>query len=252
MLAQGACVSALVMRSVAFPMPWLDAVVPPRKGRRPPRPIRSSSRPVRPSGSTPMKSHDSRTRRLRPVPSAPSTIAVGCLQVDGVIGLLCVAARPTVQTFNAFNSSIARAMFTTSTTGTWAMAPADAFAATASSAAARRGLTDDAVRAGGIDGTDDCADVVRILDAVEHDEQRWTGHAAHELVQADRAPASAPRRFPGARRCRWRGRAPRYRRDRLAPGATRPASRPAAACRPAGRRPSRARRGRPSRLRAPG
>ena len=39
----------------------------------------------------------------------------------------------------------------------------------------RRGvarLPHDAVRAGGIDGPQDRADVVRILDAVEHDDQR--------------------------------------------------------------------------------
>ena len=39
----------------------------------------------------------------------------------------------------------------------------------------RRGvprLPDDAVRAGGIDGAQNRADVVRILDAVEHDDQR--------------------------------------------------------------------------------
>ena len=45
-------------------------------------------------------------------------------------------------------------------------------AATPSSARGMARLPHDAVRAGRVDGPQDRADVVRILDAVEHDEQR--------------------------------------------------------------------------------
>ena len=74
-------------------------------------------------------------------------------------------------------------MLTTSAILTCATAPADAFAAaprappSAASAPRRR-------RAGRIGGSKDRAEVVRILDAVEHDDQRRTSGAAHQFVEA--------------------------------------------------------------------
>ena len=72
----------------------------------------------------------------------------------------------------SFSSSTARAIFTTSAIFTCASAPADAFPAARAERRRMPGLTNHAVRAGRVDAAKDRAEVVRILDAVEHDEQR--------------------------------------------------------------------------------
>ena len=77
-------------------------------------------------------------------------------------------------------------MLTTSAIFTWDTAPADAFAAAPPSGAARRDLAHDAVGARGVDASQDRADVVRILDAVEHDDERRPGRPGHEIGDADR------------------------------------------------------------------
>ncbi len=91
-----------------------------------------------PMGMDTRRSHDSRTSLRIPLPSAPSTMAEG--DVQSIDSYDCVAspARPTTQTFCCLSSSIARAMLTTSATGTCETAPAEALAATVSSAAAWR------------------------------------------------------------------------------------------------------------------
>ena len=78
---------------------------------------------------------------------------------------------------------------------------AEAFAAAPSSAAARRVWRTRPVPPTRIHAADDGADVVRILDAVEHHEQRRPGRLAQE-VRHLRAHAAPPRRppRPGARR----------------------------------------------------
>jgi hypothetical protein len=43
-------------------------------------------------------------------------------------------------------------------------------------------LTDDAVRARGVDGPDDRADVVRIFNAVEHDDERRPFRTGNEIL----------------------------------------------------------------------
>ncbi len=63
-------------------------------------------------------------------------------------------------------------MFTTVAIRTCASAPADAFADDAVERGGMARLADHAVHAGRIRRPEDGADVVRILDAVEHDEQR--------------------------------------------------------------------------------
>ena len=77
-------------------------------------------------------------------------------------------------------------MLTTSAIFTCDTAPADAFAAAPSSARRVPRLPDDAVGAGGVDRPQDRADVVRILDAVEHDDQRRArSRAVDEILDAE-------------------------------------------------------------------
>ena len=75
-------------------------------------------------------------------------------------------------------------MFTTSAIFTCDTAPADAFAAAPSSARRVPRLPHDAVAARRIDRPQDRADVVRILDAVEHDDQRRRLRADHQILDA--------------------------------------------------------------------
>ena len=67
-------------------------------------------------------------------------------------------------------------MFTTSATRTHATAPADAFAARGIERGGPARLTDHAVAARGIERAQNRPDVVRILDAVEHDDE-WGGRS---------------------------------------------------------------------------
>ena len=46
-------------------------------------------------------------------------------------------------------------------------------------------LPDDAIAAGGIDRAQDRSDVVRILDAVEHDDERRPRRADHQILDAE-------------------------------------------------------------------
>ena len=123
-------------------------------------------------------------------------------QIDRVVAASSASpARPTVQTPSSFSSSSARAMLTTSAIRTCATAPADALAAAPPSAADRRVLDDHAVDAGRVGRPKDRAEVVRILDAVEHDDERRPRGAAHQVVDAVvRGARRRRRRRPGARR----------------------------------------------------
>ena len=82
-------------------------------------------------------------------------------------------------------------MFTTSAILTCATAPADAFAAAPPSGAAWRDCRIDAVGAGGVDRPQDRADVVRILDAVEDDDQRRPVRAAQSDLRRRASAASS-------------------------------------------------------------
>ncbi len=64
------------------------------------------------------------------------------------------------------------------------MAPADAFAADCVEGGGAARLPDEAVRARGVHASQDRADVVRVLDAVEHDEQGRAAGVLHELADA--------------------------------------------------------------------
>ena len=96
-------------------------------------------------------------------------------------------ARPTVQTLAAFSSSSARAMLTTVAIRACASAPADALPTTPSSAAAWRVWRMTPVDARRVARPQDRADVVRILDAVEHDDQR---RRRRRRPRPDRRPRS--------------------------------------------------------------
>ena len=124
----------------AFPARWSGsgAAGRPRTGRWPPRPTRSGWKRARASGIDARRSHDSRTRRRRPCPSAPRTSADGLGEVDGVVRLGRVGARPIVHTPASLSSPIALAMFTTLAILTWETAPAEALAAAPSRRAAWR------------------------------------------------------------------------------------------------------------------
>ncbi len=76
-------------------------------------------------------------------------------------------------------------MFTTSAIFTCDTAPADAFAAAPSSGAAWRDCRITPSRASRIHRAQDRPDVVRILDAVEHDDQRRRRGATHQVVHVE-------------------------------------------------------------------
>ena len=78
-------------------------------------------------------------------------------------------------------------MFTTSAIFTCDTAPADAFAAAPSERRRMPRLPHDAVGAGRIDRPQDRADIVRILDAVEHDDERRSAAARIEQILDARA-----------------------------------------------------------------
>ena len=81
-------------------------------------------------------------------------------------------ASPTVQTPSSFSSSTARAMFTSVAIAHVRHRPGRRLRG---NTVERRGMTrlpHDAVRAGRVDRPQDRAHVVRIFDAVEHDDQR--------------------------------------------------------------------------------
>ena len=74
-------------------------------------------------------------------------------------------------------------MFTTSTTVTHATAPADVFAAAASSGAARRSCRTSPARADRIDRPENGTHVVGILDAIEYDDERGALVGGREIGQ---------------------------------------------------------------------
>ena len=171
---------------------WRAAAAPPRTRRHQRPPTHSDSPPARPSGSTRRNRTVSRTRRLNPVPSAPSTMALGSVQSIASYDCVASPARPTVQTFSDFNSSIARAMFTTSTIGTCAPPPPTPLrrrrrAPRRAASGGRRRARRRHRRCGR------WPDVVRVLDAVQHDEQRRSD-VSRTRSSTLRSRAASPRR----------------------------------------------------------
>ena len=83
-------------------------------------------------------------------------------------------------------TSSAWARLGTVTIGRCSVAPADAFTAAAVSGAAWWRGTHDAVRATRFRAARDRADVLRILDAVEHHEQRGRAHLVEQVVDRER------------------------------------------------------------------
>ena len=81
-------------------------------------------------------------------------------------------------------------MFTTSAIFTCATAPADAFAAAPSSGAACRDCRTTPSRARRVHRPQNRADVVRIFDAVEHDDERGARARRDEILDARRSRAS--------------------------------------------------------------
>jgi hypothetical protein len=80
---------------------------------------------------------------------------------------------------------MARAMFTTSAIFTWDTAPADAFRRCAVEPRGMTRLADHPVRAGRIDRPEDRAEVLRVLDPVEHHDQRRSLCRDHQVLDAE-------------------------------------------------------------------
>src|SRR3989338_5669863 len=125
------------------------------------------------------QSHRFRTSRRSPFPSAPTTTAVGSVRSIWSYRVGASPTSPTVHTPASFSVSSARAMFTTSAIGTWGIAPADAFAPPPSSPPAGH-----AIRPGRFHRPQNRPDVVRIFNAVEHDNERHALRAYHEIFHA--------------------------------------------------------------------
>ena len=144
-------------------------------------PTRSGSRRGPRIGIDTSQSHRSRTSRRSPVPSAPTTTAVGSVKSISSYRFEASPARPTVQT-PALLQLLERARDVDDLRDLHVRHRAGR--RLRRRAVERRRvprLPHDAVGAGRIDGPQDRADVVRILDAVEHDDQRRAGRRLDQI-----------------------------------------------------------------------
>ena len=135
-------------------------------------------------GMAATKSHRSRTSRRRPWPSAPTTSAVGYCQIQLIVWRFGLGVQPH-RPDPGLLEFLERPRDVDDVRDRHVMHGAGR--CLGRRAVERRRpprLPDDAGRAGGVDRAQDRADVLRILDAVEHDDQR------RARVRAARGPSS--------------------------------------------------------------
>ena len=170
-----------LLRSLLRASPLTDGL---EQARRRPPPTRSGCRRAPASECAPGNRTAPAPADADPSPPPRARSPIGTVKSIASYDVGASPASPTVQTPASFSSSIARAMFTTCAILTCAHRAGRRLGRGAAERRRPPALHHDAVDAGGVGRPQDRAEVVRILDAVEHDDQRGPPRAAHQILDA--------------------------------------------------------------------
>ena len=161
--------------------------------RRRPRPRHSGFPRRPPSGCRPAGRSSPGSAGAGPAPSAPSTSASGPVSSASNSDFGAWSSAPTIQISRSFSQRSVRARFVTWISGTRFGGAGRDLAHRRREAGRPVARHDDRVRAGGIGGAQAGAEVVRVLHAVQHQQQRRRGRAIEQLVQRAFAQRTARR-----------------------------------------------------------